>query len=224
VEWQAARPAALEGHRRRGHHVVGQPDLLSAADFNAAVVAGMDPAATELGFVSRKLHAPAWSRKEPGGGMLFFHFQRHPQAVDPYAGGRFFVEFEHGRTTKPLATLAGRANLDQLLAIRDLEVVLDYQRKVISSLPHPPAEWVGSGPESARQIYLDNFNPNKKFVPGDLWHRYRTVQDVEGWLDIITRYLPDVLERVARMDPRTIYLGVEIDLDDNPLRPRNGTP
>jgi hypothetical protein len=74
--------------------------------------------------------------------------------------------------------------------------------------------------EFLQQTYLDNFNPVEDYHPGKFWHRYRSLEHVQGWSQLITRFLPDVLERVARMDPQTINIGSEIDLDTNPLRPR----
>jgi len=42
-----------------------------------------------------------------------------------------------------------------------------------------------------------------------------------GWLAVITSLLPEVLERAARMDPGTIYLGAVIDLTADPLTARD---
>jgi len=116
--------------------------------------------------------------------------------------------------------LAGRARLDQLLPKAELETVLAYQRKVISSLPHPPAGWLSSYPEPSRRQYLENFDPNERYMTGNLWHRYQSPSHLKGWLELMAQFLPDVLQRVARMDPQTIYIGAEIDLDTNPLSVR----
>jgi hypothetical protein len=189
--------------------------LLSTDDFNSTIRHGIDPVANERGFASKK---SGWVRKEAKGGISFFKVQRHEKAVDPYAGGRFTLEFERSPGSKPLMGLAGRARFDQLLPQADLERVIDYQRRVISSLPRPPAEWVNSGPDFLRETYLENFSPNFPYHPGNLWLRYQSLEHVRGWLDVITALLPAVLERAARMDPGTIYLGALIDLNANPLR------
>jgi hypothetical protein len=192
--------------------MVTEPKLLSAAEFNSAMRDGIDPVANERGFVSRK---SGWVRKEAMGGISFVKVQRNERAIDPYAGGRFTVEFERSPENKPLMGLAGRARFDQLLPRDQLERVLDYQRKVISSLQRPPADEVTS------ETYLENFNPNFTYHPGNLWLRYQSLEHVRGWLDVITALLPEVLERVARMDPGTIYLGALIDLNADPLRQRD---
>jgi hypothetical protein len=192
--------------------MVTEPKLLSAAEFNSAMRDGIDPVANERGFVSRK---SGWVRKEAVGGISFFKVHRNERAVDPYAGGRFTLEFERSPENKPLMGLAGRARFDQLLPRDELERVLDYQRKVISSLPRPPADGVSS------ETYLENFNPNFIYRPGNLWLRYQSLEHVRGWLDVITALLPAVLERAARMDPGTIYLGALIDLNADPLRQRD---
>jgi hypothetical protein len=194
--------------------MVTEPQLLSAAEFNSTMRDGIDPVANERGFVSRK---SGWVRKEATGGISFFKAQRHEQAVDPHAGGRFTLEFERSADNKPLMGLAGRARFDQLLPRADLRRVVDYQRKVISSLPRPPAEWVNSGPDFLRETYLENFSSNFPYDPGNLWLRYQSLEHVRGWLDVITALLPAVLERTARMDPGTIYLGALIDLNADPL-------
>jgi len=147
--------------------------------------------------------------------MLFFNVQRDERAADPYAGGEFTLEFERSASNTPLKGLAGRARFDQLLDKGDLEGVFDYQRKVISSLPHPPAEWVN---QFSRDMYLENFNSNFPYHPGNLWLRYQSLEHVRGWSDVITVVLPRVLERAARMDPGTIYVGAHIDLNTDPLR------
>lgn len=195
-----------------------QPKLLSAAEFKSAIRAGVDPVANERGFVSRK---SGWVRKEAPGGITFFKVQRHEKAVDPYAGGRFTLEFERSLSDKPLMGLAGRARFDQLLPKADLERVVAYQRKVITSLASPPAEWVNSGPDFLRETYLENFEPNFTFRPGNLWLRYQSLEHVRGWSEVITAFLPEVLDRAARMDPGTIYLGAVIDLTADPLSARD---
>ena len=198
--------------------MVKEPQLLSAAEFKSAIREGIDPVSQERGFVSRK---SGWLRKEATGGITFFKVQRHEKAVDPYAGGRFTLEFERSLSSKPLMGLAGRSRFDQLLPKADLEQVVAYQRRVISSLPRPPAEWVNSGPDFLRETYLENFDPDFTFGPGNLWLRYQSLEHVMGWLAVITSLLPEVLERAARMDPGTIYLGAVIDLTADPLTARD---
>jgi hypothetical protein len=196
--------------------VLEQQPLLSAAEFKSAIRNGIDPVASERGFASRKA---GWVRKEATSGITFFKVQRHEKAVDPYAGGRFTLEFERSLSTKPLMGLAGRARFDQLLAKADLERVVAFQRRVISSLLRPPPEWVNSGPDFLRETYLENFSPTFPYDPGNLWLRYESLEHVMGWLEVITALPPEVLDRAARMDPGTIYLGAMIDPNADPLGP-----
>lgn len=195
------------------------PQLPSASDFNAVVRSDIDPIVIPLGFAGETSGAPLWSRKESGDGTQFFGFQHHEKSVDPYAGGRFTVEFERSHLDRPFVGLSARARLDQLLTPRELEPILARQRQIIESLPRPPSSWVASYPGALRQVYLSDFEPNEKSRPGDLWLRYRTTHDISGWLELISRVLPSVLDRVARMDLHTLYMGRRIDLDADPLRP-----
>jgi len=161
-----------------------------------------------------------WSGKV-NAGQLFFQFQLHPKAKDSYQGGRFSIEFEHTLGEGPGRAFSGRARFDQLLTKAELETVLEHQNEVIASLPRPPASHVASYQESLRDTYLQSFAPQRTFTPGDFWFRYRTLEHVRGWLRLVLSLLPSVLDRAKRLDPHMIYLGSEIDLDAEPLRPRN---
>lgn len=66
---------------------------------------------------------------------------------------------------------------------------------------------------------MRDFDPNEKSRPGDVWLRYRTTADIASWLELISRVLPSVLDRVARMDLLTVCMGRKIDLNADPLRP-----
>jgi hypothetical protein len=52
-----------------------------------------------------------------------------------------------------------------------------------------------------------------------LWLRYRTLDHIRGWLRLISGMLPSILGRARRLDPHVLYLGSEIDLNADPLRP-----
>ena len=179
----------------------------------------VDPVLRPLGFTTRKSGPPTWKKKLGSCEMLLMGIQRHPNAVDPYAGGRFRIEIERARTERPYMALAGRAALDQLLLPQEMAAVLAHQRGVITSLQRPPAQWVAIYPESLRETYLGNFDPDAPYRPGNFWHRYRNVEDVTGWMLAIAPFLPSVVERGERLSPGVIYLGGAIDLDSNPLNP-----
>jgi hypothetical protein len=80
---------------------------------------------------------------------------------------------------------------------------------------------VASYPESLRETYLQFFDPLETFPPGDLWLRFRTLDHVRGWMRLIAGMLPSVLSRAKRLDPHVLYLGNELDLNADPLRPTN---
>jgi hypothetical protein len=117
--------------------------------------------------------------------------------------------------------LSGRARFDQLLTKAELKAVLAHQNDIIGSLPRPPESHVAGYPEFLRDTYLESFEPQGVFSPGNLWLRYRTLDDVRGWLQLISGILPSVLARAKHLDPQVIYMGSEIDLDADPLRPIN---
>jgi hypothetical protein len=62
----------------------------------------------------------------------------------------------------------------------ELKAVLAHQNEVIRSLPRPPESHVAGYPEFLREAYLENFEPQVKFAPGNLWLRYRTLDDLRG--------------------------------------------
>lgn len=173
-----------------------------------------------MGYVSRNTGAAKWSGKA-NHGRLFFTFQLHPKAKDPYEGGELIIEFEHTPGEGPGRAFSGRARFDQLLTRAELETVLEHQNEVVATLPRPPASHVASYREDLRDIYLQSFEPQGTFTPGNLWLRYRNLDDVRGWLRLIAGMLPSVLDRAKRLDPHVIYMGSEIDLDADPLRPTN---
>lgn len=193
---------------------------LSASDFNSSVRDGIDPVVRPLGFAARGKGAPSWSRKR-GEHRTSFRFERHPKAVDFYQGGQFSIEFEHSTPETPKLGMNGRAFFDQLLNASELERVLAYQSEVIASLPHPPASHVSGYPESLRETYLQSFRPERTFQPGTLQLRFRTFENLGGWLSLIGSLLPSVLARAERLDPKVLYLASPIDLEGNPLRPTN---
>lgn len=128
------------------------------------------------------------------------------------------MEFAHASDLRPGTAFSGRAKLDQLLRRTELERVLALQNDIIASLPRPPSSHVNVYPESLRGTYLQGFQPQRRFTPGDLWLRYHTVRDLERWIDLITELIDSVLERAEQMDPEEVYAGVDIDLDARPLR------
>jgi hypothetical protein len=152
---------------------------------------------------------------------LFFRIQRHPKAVDPYAGGMFRIEFEHSLKDRPYMGLAGRADFDQLLTLAELQTVVDFQKRIIRSLPKPPTDWIEIYPEYLPETYANDFNPDRGFTPGDFWHRFLTLDHVAGWARLIASLLPVVLARAERLTPGVMYMGSTIDLAANPLQPTN---
>jgi hypothetical protein len=194
--------------------------LPAAPDIHGVIRDALDPVVRPLGYVGKRGGAAGWSLQEDGA-KLFFMFHLHPKAKDSYAGGEFVVEFERTPGEAPGGALSGRARFDQLLTRAELETVVEHQNEVIASLPRPPAGHVASYPESLRETYLQFFDRQETFQPGDLWLRFRTLDHVRGWLRLIAGMLPSVLCRAKRLDPHVLYLGSEIDLDADPLRPTN---
>ena len=180
----------------------------------------IDPVVRPLGFTTRKSGSPTWKKKiRPGSTeTLFFRIQRHPNAVDPYAGGMFRIDFEHSLVARPYAGLAGRAAFDQLLTPTELETVVEFQKKVIRSLSKPPTDWIEIYPAYLRETYAENFDPDCKFTPGDFWHRFLTVDHVAGWSRLVASLLPAVLARAELLAPGVMYVGSTIDLAANPLQ------
>ena len=194
--------------------------LPAAPDIHAVIRDALDPVVRPLGYVGTKGRAAGWSLKEDRG-RLFVQFQLQPKATDSYAGGEFVVEFEHTLGEGQGRAFSGRARFDQLTTSAELETILAHQNKVIASLPRPPESHVASYPESLRDTYSGWFEPQGKPSPGDLWLRYRALDDVRGWLQLISGILPSMSARAKRLDPHVIYMGSEIDLDADPLRPIN---
>lgn len=194
--------------------------LPAPQDIHGAIRDALDPVVRPLGYVGTKGRAAGWSLKE-NRGRLFVQFQLQPKATDSYAGGEFLVEFEHTLGEGQGRALSGRARFDQLLTKAELKAVLAHQNDIIGSLPRPPESHVAGYPEFLRDTYLESFEPQGMFSPGNLWLRYRTLDDVRGWLQLISGILPSVLARAKRLDPQVIYMGSEIDLDADPLRPIN---
>lgn len=195
------------------------PSPPKAPEFNAVVHAALDPVLRPLGFGTRPSGPPTWKRRESTGGTLFFRIQRRADATDPYAGGEFKIEIERATGDKPYVGLAGRATFDQLLSPADLDQVVEQQRRIIQSLPRPPARWVAGYPEALRKTYLSFFDPDEKFTPGNHWFRFSTLEDVGRWARLIAGSLPVVVDRAGRLSPNVMYMGSRIDLDANPLEP-----
>ena len=196
----------------------GRSRASSAAEFNTAVREGIDPLVRPMGYAFASKTAPNWTRKTRQD-RTSVRFSRHPNAVDPYQGGRFSIEFEHATAQTAHLGLNGRAFFDQLLTQPEVDYVLEHQNRVISSLPHPPSSHVAIYPESLRETYLQGFRPEGPFEPGSVQLRYLNVDDLVGWISLITPLLPEVLARAVRLDPTVIYLASPIDLDASPLRP-----
>jgi hypothetical protein len=194
--------------------------LPAPQEVHSAIRDALDPVVRPLGYVGTKGRAAGWSLKEDRG-RLFFQFQVNPKATDSYAGGEFLVEFEHTLGEGQGRALSGRARFDQLMTKAELKAVLAHQNEVIASLPRPPESHVAGYPEFLRDTYLQWFEPLSTFSPGDLWLRYRSLDDVRGWLQLLSGILSALLARAKRLDPHVIYMGSEIDLDASPLRPIN---
>jgi hypothetical protein len=171
-----------------------------------------------LGFARENGARPGWVSRD-GGAETYFRLQLHSKAQDPYSGGECTLKFQRSDSGRPGA-LSGSARFDQLLTPAELETVVEHQNAVIASLPPPPPAHLATYPANLRDTYLQWFKPQSKFRPGDLWLRFRTLNDIEDWLTLIRPLLPRVLERAKRLDPHVLYLASEIDLDATPLRPK----
>lgn len=199
-------------------------ELPAASEIHGALRATLDPVVTPMGYKRQKGAPPEWAEATSDGPKTVFWAQVHPKAKDPYSGGEFLFEFERMIGNRTAGKLSGRARLDQLLIQSELQRLLDHQNRVIASLPRPPASHVAQYPESLRDAYRKEFEPQTTFRPGDLWLRYRTLDDVRAWLAVISDLLPVVLSRAARLDPGVMYLGGTINLDANPLQRTHPLP
>lgn len=193
--------------------------LPAAADVYALVRARIDPTVGPLGYLREKAGPPTWGQGKSANPTTAFWAQVNPKAIDPFSGGELLFEFERKVGGRTAAKLSGRARLDQLLDKSQMLQVITYQNSVIASMPRPPMSQIQAYPESLREMYLREFEPQGAFRPGNLWLRYQTMAHIEGWLNLMALLLPEVLGRADRLDPHRMYMGRPIDLDATPLLP-----
>ena len=194
-------------------------ELPAASQVYSALRAGIDPIVRPLGYSREKSGPPTWAQAESSGPKTAFWAQVNAKAVDSYSGGELLFEFERLTGRRTAAKLPGRARLDQLLVPSEMELMLEHQNALIASLPRPPVEQVEAYPESLREMYLQEFEPQRTFRPGNFWLRYLTIEHVQEWLPLVAELLPRVLDRAARLEPSVGYMGRSVDLDATPLSP-----
>jgi hypothetical protein len=195
-------------------------ELPAARDVHSAIRDALDPVVRPLGDVGKKGGAAGWSLKE-NPGRLFFQFQLHPKATDSYQGGQFVIELERTLGEGRAGAFSGRARFDQLLTQAELETVLEHQNEVIASLPRPPASHVASYPEFLRDTYLEAFEPQGKFKPGIFGSAIGLSTMFGAGFDSSLACCLQSWAGPNVWDPHLLYLGSEIDLDADPLRPTN---
>jgi hypothetical protein len=153
----------------------GAVDPLTGPGFSRTISHRLNPELRRRGFVAGP-GGLSWSRKVDND-TIRLRFRRHPNAVDPYQGGRFQVELE--RTANKLgAAFSGRARLDQLLTKEELKRLVEVQNGIIRSLPAPPAEHINTYPAScgartwmdfARKACTAQVTCGFGFIPTTTW-------------------------------------------------------
>jgi hypothetical protein len=198
------------GSNKSAHSSEGDRAPLPApGDVYTRVASHLGPGLAGLGYVVGAGRGFPWWFSPDRGGRLFISCQVDAKATDPFAGSGLRLELERGvEGTVPNARLAGRALFFQLLTDEELKSLLDVQNELIASLPAPPETHVNSYPEFLRVQYLSYFQPQDTFDPVKSWLRYRALDDVDRWLELLVPVLP-VLDRRARASLKSdeMYLG-----------------
>ncbi len=132
------------------------------------------------------------------------------KAVDPFQGGALTLEFERSNDGQFEVKLAGRVRVDQLLDAGQREQFLTVRNAVACRLPLPDDRHVALIPASLLQRYLRASEPAGELEP-HFWMCYRTAEDVLDWAEVLTRTLPDLVDRTKTLDPHALLLGQRLN-------------
>lgn len=174
----------------------------------ARIVEHLQPNLMLLGYSAGKTKGFPWWYAENSPGRVFVSAQVDTKATDPYAGSGFRLELERGSGGAPNSKLVGRALFFQLLTDDELEALLRNQNQVIAALSPPPEGHTNAYPEFLRPQYLSYFQPQDSFDAVKSWMRYRDLNDVDRWIELLTPLLP-AIDRRARENLKSdqTYLG-----------------
>jgi len=128
------------------------------------------------------------------------------KARDPFRGGAFTLEFERSDDGEFEAKLAGRSRVDQMLDTAQKREFLSVRNEVASRLPRPTDQHLAAIPPSAQREYLRAFAPAEELEPR-FWMRFANTCDLEAWVDLLQRVMPDLVARAERLDPHALVLG-----------------
>ena len=185
--------------------------LPKRAEVYERLAVGLKPAATAVGMrrVSR-IYWPCWMTDAmPSGDLVFMSLQVDEKATDAYSGGGFRIEFEKSAAKRPASGLAGRAMFFQLLTDGELVRLLAQQNEVIRRLPKPPIVQIEAYPAGpVREVYLSWFREQKGFDAIRTWMRYRTLADVDEWVNVLGPLVASFVRRAEVYLTRgTVHLG-----------------
>lgn len=184
------------------------PQSASSTDVYARIARHLQPKLELLGYRPGATAEFPWWYVTDGNGRMFVSAQIDTKATDPFAGAGFRLEFEKGGAGVPNAKLVGRALFFQLLSNDELRPLLDLQNRIIESLPLPPEAQINSYPEFLRAQYRSYFQPQAAFNAVQSWLRYRTLADVDRWMEMLAPLMSTVHERArTRLNADQMYLG-----------------
>ena len=185
-------------------------DVPSISEARERLAAGLEVVLSELRMKRVvRLSWPAWVLPMSTDENLFVSVQVEERATDAYAGSVFRIELEKSPSSRPAGSLKGRALFFQLLTASELEDVLAYQNRVLSSLPQPPTAHIDRYPEGpVRDQYLSWFKERAGFDAVHSWMRFRTTADLDGWVQALVPVMAPMVRRAAECLHRdTVHLG-----------------
>jgi hypothetical protein len=145
----------------------------------------------------------------PSGEFVFMSLQVDGKATDTYSGGEFRIELEKSAANRPASGLAGRAMFFQLLSDEELARLLAQQNEVIRRLPKPPTLQIEAYPAGPiREMYLSYFRDQQGFDAIRTWMRYRTLVDVDEWVNSLAPLVASFVSRSeVHLSRGTVHLG-----------------
>ena len=167
---------------------------MHAREVYASLRARIAPWAKASGFRRGTGGMLSFNRPTPSG-FLTFWFQCSRDGWDPLRGSKFTLEFveapyagpgEHGR----------RQRFGSLLSADDREQVRTIQDAVIKRLGRPDRRhWIHAADKAIQQYYFAKFEPEPAYdVNSDIWLRYATASDVQGWVEFLAPRLPNMID------------------------------
>jgi hypothetical protein len=181
-------------------------DLVSAREAYTVIFNRLQPSLELLGYSAGDTRKFPWWWVDADDDRLLMSAQVDAKATDPFSGQGFRLEFERGGR-RPYKKLTGRALFFQLLPPREYGILLTHQNQIIGSLERPPAIHVRSYPKFLQSQYLSYFQPQTDFDAVQSWLRYKTLEDVDAWMTILTPMIPTLHAQAIKLKSDQIYLG-----------------